>query len=90
MKLSEVVGGVPPEKSGVGSLPPLSKSGAAMQQQMNKMNDKNAGVDDTIGQPDPESPEARKLKQAQKKQLQSQIKATQQQLAQMKTQLRSL
>jgi seryl-tRNA synthetase len=92
MRVDELVG-IPADQqgaSGVGALPPLSKSGAAMQQQMNKMNDKNAGVDNTIGQPDPNSPEARKAAQQQKKQIQAQIKATQQQLKQLQSQLRTL
>ena len=92
MRVDELVGTPADQqgKAGVSSLPPLSKSGAGMQQQMNKMNDQNAGMDNTIGQPDPNSPEARKAAQQQKKQIQAQIKATQQQLKQLQSQLRTL
>jgi Tfp pilus assembly protein FimV len=92
MRVDELVGTPADQqgKAGVANLPPLSKSGADMQQQMKKMNGQNAGMDNTIGQPDPNSPEARKAAQQQKKQIQAQIKATQQQLKQLQSQLRTL
>lgn len=92
MRVDELVGTPADQqgKAGVASLPPLSKSGAAMQQQMKKMNDQNAGVGEPMGQPDANSPEAQKAKQEQKKLIQAQIKATQQQLKQLQSQLRTL
>ena len=92
MRVDELVGTPADQQgaSGVGALPPLSKSGGQMKQQMSKMNAQQAGADNTIGQPDPNSPEARKAAQQQKKQIQAQIKATQQQLKQLQSQLRTL
>ncbi len=98
MRIDELVGTPADQQgaTGVGSLPPLSKSGAGMQQQMNKMNDQQAGVvgqkTPGNGQPpaDPNSPQAQKAKQQQKKQIQTQIKSTQQQLKQLQTQLREI
>ena len=99
MRIDELVGTPADQQgsaSGVGSLPPLSNSGAQMAQQASKMNDQQAGV---VGQKtpgnvqppaDPNSPQAQKAKQQQKKQIQAQIKSTQQQLKQLQTQLREI
>ena len=84
MRVDELVG-TPADQQGASGV-----SGGQMKQQMSKMNAQQSGVDNTIGQPDPNSPEARKAAQQQKKQIQAQIKATQQQLKQLQSQLRTL
>ena len=77
MRINEVVGAPADQqgKSGVGSLPPLSKSGANMQQQMQTMNNQNAGIGQKTpgnGQ-QPNDLAAQRAKQDQKKQIQNQI-----------------
>lgn len=77
MKLSEVVGGIPPEKGGYGA-------NTIAQQDANQMQG------EPMGKPDVNSLAANKEKNDQKKQIQAQIKSTQLQLKQLKQQLVSI
>lgn len=92
MRVDELVGTPADQQgaSGVGALPPLSKSGGQMAQQASNMNSQQAGNGQSMGQPDANSPQAQKAKQQQKKQIQTQIKSTQQQLKQLQQQLASI
>lgn len=95
MRVDELVGTPADQQgsaSGVGSLPPLSNSGAQTKQQMSNMNSQQAGAGNgqSMGQPDANSPQTQKAKQQQKKQIQTQIKSTQQQLKQLQQQLASI